>query len=859
MASAAVASSNSSSSSSSSPNSTTVAIRDSNDAMIGGETGMKTFNGQHEKSGGPSSLSSATGKDDRDRSDTTPSARTTPKDNGRFTTTRQHHQWMSSEATAPESSTGDGPLPRKLKQILQEVAKTGSCSWLLWDQENDSVSTGVSGIPEADDNQEQVQQNPTVSGGTAGATAAASLAVSSSWEHARASFATTRRPTQGPPSKKFRNGLYRGGATGATTANSSRMRFGNADGASSRKRPLLSTHSAAAAATTTTGRGGGAGSIQSSAPSSVGSGRTSGSEPDDSTLYECDSEGTSATTNSEISVDRHRSRTTHPLTTAQLSGPPPAHTKTTEYNPSSWEDGSPYKTLQAAFRSALGLVLDHFYHFRGGYKLSPAEKRRNETIQVVEDERQKDATTKNNNNNDDDEITNGKRPSPLSSEDVFLQRRQRLMMMMLPSSAHPESRKRPCSHDLLPKRDDAPFTIQRLAEVLIDPERYYTQTHKLCNCLEKLLLVTSSAEAFGGSTGGNTSQSRTEERELAALANEKRRQEMLERQKRFRRKTSSPTDELFTQNGSEGTTTANGNNTLDRHADTNIAHSSMKKVSNEGDHGNSSPDHTGTGPHSDKVALEKLEAARASLRSKFDHVGIDPHHSSPERDLRAIMDDRRMTNSPPPPGVSLSPTSPNIGLPGHSPVSGFHRTSSPGLFSSGNDASHLTAASNMHMLQLHHAVSMAGGTLNGRSLDLTTIDTGPMSPTKGHEQPGSSGAYHPDLDRDQGRSSPSNSDVDSESDDISFDDSASDRSDRSDGSDSGTHFEPFAAARAMALNRMQQQQRLQSRNLASLSSLHNNEGFRPAADSDYQSGDSIDSTRAEDSGGSDSSSSDLAD
>jgi hypothetical protein len=63
----------------------------------------------------------------------------------------------------------------------------------------------------------------------------------------------------------------------------------------------------------------------------------------------------------------------------------------------------------------------------------------------------------------------------------------------------------------------------------------------------------------------------------------------------------------------------------------------------------------------------------------------------------------------------------------------------------------------------------------------------------------------------------------------------------------------------MALNRMQQQQRLQSRVLTSLSSLHQNEGFRPPADSEYQSGDSIDSMRAEDSGGSDSSSSDIAD
>ena len=110
----------------------------------------------------------------------------------------------------------------------------------------------------------------------------------------------------------------------------------------------------------------------------------------------------------------------------------------------------------------------------------------------------------------------------------------------------------------------------------------------------------------------------------------------------------------------------------------------------------------------------------------------------------------------------------------------------------------------------------------------------------------------------QGRSSASNSDIDSESDDVSFDDSASDRSD---GSDTGPgHYEPFTAARAMALNRIQQQQRLQSRVLTS-QALHQSEGggFRPPADSEYQSGDSIDSTRGEDSGGSDSSSSDMAD
>ena len=74
--------------------------------------------------------------------------------------------------------------------------------------------------------------------------------------------------------------------------------------------------------------------------------------------------------------------------------------------------------------------------------------------------------------------------------------------------------------------------------------------------------------------------------------------------------------------------------------------------------------------------------------------------------------------------------------------------------------------------------------------------------------------------------------------------------------------EPFTAARVMALNRMQQQQqRLQRGVLTALGSgsNYNQEGFRPPADSEYQSGDSIDSTMAEDSGGSDSSSSDLAD
>merc|ERR1712232_1107243 len=118
-----------------------------------------------------------------------------------------------------------------------------------------------------------------------------------------------------------------------------------------------------------------------------------------------------------------------------------------------------------------------------------------------------------------------------------------------------------------------------------------------------------------------------------------------------------------------------------------------------------------------------------------------------------------------------------------------------------------------------------------------------------------------DLYVDQGRSSASNSDIDSESgDDVSLDDSASDRSDGSD-SGSGTGYFEFTAARVMALNRMQQQrqreQYLQNRALAQLST--SGSIYQPPSDSEYQSGDSIDSTMAEDSCGSDSSSSDVAD
>lgn len=364
--------------------------------------------------------------------------------------------------------------------------------------------------------------------------------------------------------------------------------------------------------------------------------------------------------------------------------------------------------------------------------------------------------------------------------------------------------------------------------------------------------MTSSTGAFGGSTGGYTSQNRKEEQELAALANEKVRQETKLRQKRLRKRASSPIEETIQESLANRESSAESlkkQDTTMSDSDQKVAHLELTGEAGETVASGETLKPSPSFPESSKScegnthglsSRELLEAtARASLRTKFDHVGIDPHSS--DRDARTIAENRRLTNSPPPPNLALSAAPPHLA-----------RVSSPILFPPGNgNETHLVpTASNMQMLQLHHSMAMAGVSLNRTNaspLDLMRINGGTIASGVGG------------LENQDGRSSASNSDVDSESDDVSFDDSASDRSDGSD-SGSASHHEPFTAARAMALNRMQQQQRLQqSRARTSFASLQQNEGFRPPADSEYQSGDSIDSTRAEDSEGSDSSSSDVAD
>lgn len=138
---------------------------------------------------------------------------------------------------------------------------------------------------------------------------------------------------------------------------------------------------------------------------------------------------------------------------------------------------------------------------------------------------------------------------------------------------------------------------------------------------------------------------------------------------------------------------------------------------------------------SEMSSKEILEAAaRAQLRSKFDHVGIDPHSSSAvDRSVPGIPN-RGMTSSPPPPGLAMASAA---ALSPHGAVSGFARhvgdhSSGSGdasgadsvphpstvqqnptpFFSAANEtATHVPAVhanQSIHMLQMHHEAAFSG-------------------------------------------------------------------------------------------------------------------------------------------------------
>ena len=213
------------------------------------------------------------------------------------------------------------------------------------------------------------------------------------------------------------------------------------------------------------------------------------------------------------------------------------------------------------------------------------------------------------------------------------------------------------------------------------------------------------------------------------MADEKGRQESETRLRRLRRRASSPNDDMTSSNEEAARNT--GANDENSAQELTKPSSPEKTVVAFDKSGHALPNSVG---NSDSNSRELLEAAaRASLRTKFDHVGIDPH-SSPDRDLRSIGENRGMTNSPPPPSLAMSAAPSNIALQGHSGVSGFVRQHlpeqnpdhhsisclpSPILFPPGGDPT-IHPSTNMHMLQFHLAGALSRP--DSSTLDLMSID-----------------------------------------------------------------------------------------------------------------------------------------
>ena len=374
------------------------------------------------------------------------------------------------------------------------------------------------------------------------------------------------------------------------------------------------------------------------------------------------------------------------------------------------------------------------------------------------------------------------------------------------------------------------------------------------------MLVTTPPSAFGGDKGGDTSQNRREEQELAAFKDQKVKDETEQRHRKLKRRISScdspndpmlridvNVDELDNKRSHNGSSNIRqplpfavpfnnneANNSVDLSSSNTLLSDSQMMLSVLG-----SPDPlmpSGVGYTSESMQERNNMARFANLPgeiNRFNQVG-----RVRERDSESPTG---LTEC----GVQrpLSPSLLMINEHHHSPHVDLssHDSHSP------DRTSHLTLSGTgqgVQQMEIVIAPTTLGGNSTSPHINQSVTST--------------------DVVDFEGRSSASNSDFDSESDDVSFDDSASDRSVGSDsGSDSGSGYfsEPFIAARVMALNRMHQQHRreqyLQDRASRQLAAPSSN--FQPPPDPEYQSGDSVDSTLAEDSCGSDSSSSDFAD
>jgi hypothetical protein len=226
-----------------------------------------------------------------------------------------------------------------------------------------------------------------------------------------------------------------------------------------------------------------------------------------------------------------------------------------------------------------------------------------------------------------------------------------------------------------------------------------------------------------------------QERELAALVGERGRQEL--RQRRLRRRTSSPSDDIMMESGNDcSSSRSSGLLKEDAAGHDTRKGNTFPDRKNEGDeHRQQSMSQKSGG--SESSTREMLEAAaRASLRTKFDHVGIDPHHSS-------AIPDRGMNNSPPPPSLAMAVAASNMAgfARQHHPEHGAEHSSiarvhSPIIFSPGS-----------HLFQLHQAAALAGVHIGGTSstLDLETMDEGSGANARSHGNLGGTESPDPEV------------------------------------------------------------------------------------------------------------------
>ena len=538
-------------------------------------------------------------------------------------------------------------------------------------------------------------------------------------------------------------------------------------------------------------------------------------------------------------------------------------------------------------------------------------------------------------------------PSDLDKE-MYLDRRAKLLAMLnVEQEGSRGNRKRRGA--MIPPEEygpvEPPFTIQRICEILVEPTKYYSQTHKLCNALEKLLLITSPEGSFGGAKaagedeeeGRYDSGSIPEEEDLDL-------RKIVGRDPPTKIGGDAADTELPLQFSSQQHNEEYRRHIQEQRQNQSAALTSAASSSLNDRFAFASSSSGGSG--SRDLDIDR-DSHLASIEGG-EHVGAE----ASTLDARSEQELRQTISS------SLEGAGTEI-APGHL----IARAPSPVLFANGTNSSASTdhrvigmrgeglgdasAAAARQQGSSRGIQERSGSVEAAESIDFMVASRSRASALQRQQDRGAPDtAALRDVDGQTGHLSASNSedgDVDDSmesGDDLSIDDSASDRSDRSDrsdgaDSDTGSHiptvasgsglpgtglsiaamgtslhavgtsapapygYEPFAAARVLALNRIHQQQQrqeqfLQSRALAAVAAgahaaasaanappgvgqqsglsssiglgaaqqhqhlgAHNN--FRPPPDSEYQSGDSIDSTRAEDSCESDSSASDMND